>query len=258
MNKIFAVIIEDEKPAARLLMSMVERMRPDWDVTIIPGSINEAVLWFSQNPHPDLIFLDIHLSDGNSFDFISKAMPTSTIIFTTAYDEYAIQAFQVNSIDYILKPIHQERLLEAIEKYESAYNRNLKYQQEYLSNILENLVTPSSKRYRTRFLIYGAERYTTLSVDEIAYFYSENRITTAVTHIGREMVVDLTLDKLSEQLDPNKFFRANRQFIIGIDSIKKIEPYFNNKLIVGVVPPSKITITISREKLSSFKTWLNY
>ncbi|MGL4955930.1 MAG: LytR/AlgR family response regulator transcription factor [Bacteroidales bacterium] len=258
MNKILAVIIEDEKPAARLLKSMIERVRPDWSVAVIAGNIKDAVQWFSQNAHPDLIFLDIHLSDGNSFDFLSKAQPTSSIIFTTAYDEYAIQAFRVNSIDYILKPIHQERLLDAIEKYESSYHRSIIAQQEYLSNILEGISLPDKKRYRTRFLIAGIDKYTTLQIDDVAYFYSENRITTVVTHQGKELVVDFTLNKLCEQLDPNKFFRPNRQFIISIDSVKKIEPYFNNKLTVTIVPASKTMVTVSREKLTSFKTWLNY
>ena len=180
------------------------------------------------------------------------------IIFTTAYDEYAIQAFSVNSIDYILKPVHQERLVESIEKYENTYRSNLEFQQEYLNNILENISSPASKRFRTRFLIYGVDKYTTLQVASVAYFYSENRVTSAVTQSGAEVVIDFTLDKLGEQLDPNKFFRVNRQFILSIDSIKKIEPYFNSKLLVTVVPESRIQITISREKLSSFKSWLNF
>ncbi|MGL4410603.1 MAG: LytR/AlgR family response regulator transcription factor [Bacteroidales bacterium] len=257
MNNIFAVIIEDEKPAARLLKSMIEKGRPEWRVEIISGSVNDAIEWFANNDHPDLIFLDIHLSDGNSFDFISQARPSSIIIFTTAYDEYAIQAFQVNSIDYILKPIKQERLIEAIEKYETLFLRE-DDRQEYLNNILDTISLPSKKRYRTRFLIYRSDNYITLQVDHIAYFYSENRITTAVTLQGKELVVDLTLDKLTEQLDPNKFFRANRQSIISIDSIVKVEPYFNNKLYVHLNPQSKVPVTISREKLTMFKEWLNY
>lgn|SRR5574344_67452 len=258
MSKITAIIIEDEKPAARLLKSMIEKIRPSWSVSILAGSIEESVLWFSQNIHPDLIFLDIQLSDGNSFDFISRARPTSTIIFTTAYDEFALQAFRVNSVDYILKPVHEERLKEAIEKYESSFIRRDIIQQEYLNNILETISSPLSKRYRTRFLIAGPDNYITLQVDEIAYFYSENRISTAVMHNSGEFSVDFTLDKLIEQLDPNKFFRANRQFIVSIDSIKNIEPYFNHKLCVHLFPVPKISVIVSREKLTAFKAWLNY
>ncbi|MGL4993584.1 MAG: LytR/AlgR family response regulator transcription factor [Bacteroidales bacterium] len=257
MNSTFAVIIEDERPAARLLKSMIEKYRPEWRLQIIPGSVQEAIDWFQENEHPDLIFLDIHLSDGNSFEFITKSRPSSIIIFTTAFDEYAIQAFKVNSIDYILKPIKQERLIEAIDKYEALFPRN-RVNSDYLNNIIETITRPSQKRYRTRFLIYRSESFITLQVDDIAYFYSENRISTAVTHTAREFVVDLTLDKLSEQLDPHRFFRTNRQSIISIDSIVKVEPYFNNKLFVHIFPQSKVPITVSREKLSMFKEWLNY
>jgi|SRR5574344_100235 DNA-binding LytR/AlgR family response regulator len=258
MSKITAIIIEDEIPAARLLKSMIERIRPLWSVSIIAGSIEESVSWFSENTHPDLIFLDIQLSDGNSFDFISRARPTSTIIFTTAYDEYALQAFRVNSVDYILKPVHEERLIEALEKYESSFNRQEIIQQEYLNNILECISSPLPKRYRSRFLIAGPYKYTTLQVNDIAYFYSENHITTAITHHNGAFSVDFTLDKLNEQLDPSRFFRVNRQYIINIDSIKNIEPYFNHKLCVHILPTPKVPIMVSREKLSTFKSWLNY
>ena len=220
MNKLNAIIIEDEVPAARLLHSMITRLRPQWTLTIIPGSVDEAVAWFKDNPQPDLIFLDIQLADGNAFDFLSAVHPSSIIIFTTAYDQYAIRAFTVNSIDYILK--HKER------------------------------------RYRTRFLIYGADRFWSLQVTDIAYFYSENKITFAVTQKGQEHIIDLSLNKLMEQLDPEQFFRANRQIIISIASIDHAEPYFNGKIVVSVLPPYKAQITISEEKLSSFKLWLNY
>ncbi|MEG1545761.1 MAG: LytTR family DNA-binding domain-containing protein [Bacteroides sp.] len=258
MNNVSAVIIEDEIPAARLLHSMVKRLRPDWQLTILPGNIEEAVKWFDEHSHPDVIFLDIQLSDGNSFDFVAEAKPSSTIIFTTAYDEYAIRAFSVNSIDYILKPVDEERLKEAIGKYEASLGRTSMPVKEYLDNIIESLSKPIDKRYRTRFLISGTDKFTTLQVSDIAYFYSENRITTAVCYNGKEQFIDLSLDKLSEQLDSDKFFRANRQFIIGIDSIKKIEPYFNNKVVVLVTPVSKEKILVSREKITSFKMWLNY
>ncbi len=125
MNKLNAIIIEDEVPAARLLHSMITRLRPQWTLTIIPGSVDEAVAWFKDNPQPDLIFLDIQLADGNAFDFLSAVHPSSIIIFTTAYDQYAIRAFTVNSIDYILKPIDETRLLDAIIKYETLQNKGI-------------------------------------------------------------------------------------------------------------------------------------
>lgn len=258
MNKLKAVIIEDEIPAARLLSSMVGRLRPAWDITVLPGNVEETVQWFAANPHPDVIFLDIQLADGNSFDFLSQANPTSTIIFTTAYDEYAIRAFSVNSIDYILKPVDEKRLLEAIVKYETLTTRpNDKSGEDYLATVLDSL-QPREKRFRTRFLISGVDQFRTLEVADIAYFYCENKITFAVTHSGKEHMVDLPLDKLAEQLDPDRFFRANRQILLCISSIKHIEPYFNGKIIVRTKPLNKDRITISKEKIAAFKLWLNF
>ena len=257
MSKLNAIIIEDEVPAARLLHSMISRLRPQWNLTIVAGNVDEAVTWFKANPHPDLIFLDIQLADGNAFDFLSTAHPSSIIIFTTAYDQYAIRAFTVNSIDYILKPIDETRLLDAIIKYEALQGSGIPQSKEYMDTLLDTL-QHKDRRYRTRFLIYGADRFWSLQVADIAYFYSENKVTFAVTRKGQEHIIDLSLNKLMEQLDPEQFFRANRQIIISIDAIDHAEPYFNGKIVVSVFPPYKSQITISEEKLSSFKLWLNY
>lgn len=257
MNKQQVVIIEDEVPAARLLHSMVVRLRSEWDIIVLPGSVEEAIDWFASHPHPDLIFLDIQLADGNSFDFLSAARPTSAIIFTTAYDQYAVRAFTVNSIDYILKPVDEQRLQDAIRKYEQLHNSHNTRPDDYLSTLLDTL-QPKEKQYRTRFLIYGADSFRTLQVSDIAYFYSENKITFAVTRSNQEHVIDLSLNKLTEQLDPDRFFRANRQVILCIDAIDHAEPYFNGKLSVTARPPFKGKITISEEKLSAFKRWLNF
>lgn len=250
-----AVIIEDELPAARLLASMLRRFRPQWGITVLPGTIEDSVEWFATHSHPELIFLDIQLSDGNSFDFLSQARPSSVIIFTTAYDEYAVRAFNVNSIDYILKPVDESRLQEAIVKYETLISRP--HPADYLEILLESLQSPA-KRYRTRFLIAGTERYRPLTVEEIAYFYSENKLTFAVTHTAQEHIIDLSLNKLSEQLDPDRFFRANRQMLLCVDAIVHIEPYFKGKISVALCPPYKSIVTISEEKVSAFKLWLNF
>lgn len=257
MSKLNAVIIEDEIPAARLLHSMVTRLRPEWNVIVLPGNVEEAVQWFNNNEHPDIIFLDIQLADGNSFDFLSAAQPSSIIIFTTAYDQYAIRAFTVNSIDYILKPVDEKRLLDAITKYETLLGNSDWKSEEYFDTLLDMLQS-SEKRYRTRFLISGAEKFRTLQVSDIAYFYSENKITFAVTHSGQEHIIDLSLNKLTDQLDPDRFFRTNRQTIVCIDAIIHAEPYFNGKMIITVKPPYKGKITVSEEKISSLKLWLNF
>ena len=175
MSKLNAIIIEDEVPAARLLHSMITRLRPQWTLTIIPGSVDEAVTWFKENPQPDLIFLDIQLADGNAFDFLSAVHPSSVIIFTTAYDKYAIRAFTVNSVDYILKPIDETRLLDAIIKYETLQNKGIPQPQEYLDTLLDTL-QHKERRYRTRFLIYGADRFWSLQVTDIAYFILKTKL----------------------------------------------------------------------------------
>lgn len=256
MNKTRVAIIEDEIPAARLLHSLIARLRPTWEITVLPGNVEEAAAYLATNPHPDLLFLDIQLSDGTSFELLSQAKPSSAIIFTTAYDEYAIRAFSVNSIDYILKPVDERRLAEAIAKYESQ-NLAIPRPEDYIDTLLD-VLQHRDKRFRTRFLIAGADRFRTLQVADIAYFYSENKVTTAVTFAGDICVVDLPLSRLEEQLDPNLFFRANRQILLCINAIVHIEPYFNGKVSVTVKPPYKATITISEERLTSFKMWINY
>lgn len=256
MNKLRAAIVEDEIPAARLLRTLLARLRPAWEIEVLPGSVEEAVQWFAVNPHPDLLFLDIQLADGTSFDLLSQVRPSSAVIFTTAYDEYAVRAFSVNSIDYILKPVDEERLAESIERYETLRERILR-PDDYLETLLDALQR-REKRFRTRFLIAGVDRFLTLPVEEIAYFYSENKVTTAVTFAGRNHVVDLPLSRLEEQLDPDRFFRANRQVLLSVGAIERIEPYFNGKVSVAVRPPHKEKITVSEERVPLFKSWLNY
>lgn len=257
MNNLKVAIIEDEVPAARLLHAILRTLRPQWEIIVLPGNVEEAAEWFGSHPHPDLLFLDIQLSDGNSFDFLSAVHPSSVIIFTTAYDQYAIRAFTVNSIDYILKPGEEERLSEAIVKYESLINTGVSYTWEHLKAILGSLQHPA-KHYHTRFLISGVEKFRPLEVSDIAYFYSENKTTFAVTYSGQEHIIDLPLLKLEEQLGPDQFFRANRQILLCIKAINHIEPWFNGKIVVFVKPPYKSRITISEEKITAFKLWLNF
>lgn len=257
MNPLNVIIIEDEIPAARLLHSMVSSLRPEWEVEIVHGSVDDAVEWFTSHPQPDLIFLDIHLTDGDAFDFLSAVHPKSAIIFTTAYDQYAIRAFSVNSIDYILKPVDEKHLSNAILKYESLYSQKWVRSGEYMETLLEALKHPD-KKYRSRFLISGSNEFWSLQVEDVAYFYSEEKTTFAVTSGGREYIVDLSLNRLEEQLNPEQFFRANRQMILNIDAIDHATPYFKSRIKVMVNPAFKSDIIISEGKTSAFKLWLNY
>lgn len=259
MNKIQAVIIEDEFPAARFLHSMLQEIRPEWEITVLPGTIEDSVKWFAENPHPDILFLDIQLNDGNSFLFIEQANPQSVIVFTTAYDEYAVQAFTVNSIDYLLKPIHKDRLANAIRRCERmmALNNNSLNKLLDLEQLLKDIAEKKDKQYRTRFLISAPRHFYTIQVADIAYFCSEDKVTFAVTQDGKSHIVDFPLNKLEEQLDGKQFHRVNRQFILSVDSILDIQPYFNGKAIIKVRPSYDGVIQISREKVPVLKLWLD-
>lgn len=258
MSKIKAVIIEDEYPTARLLNAMIASLRPDWQVTILPGSVSGAADWFSRNEQPDIIFLDIHLQNGDAFELMEQAAPAGLVIFTTAYDEYALQAFTVNSIDYLLKPIREERLSDAIAKFERLSQRQVGMQNQTIQQILQTLKNPPPERlYRTRFLISKGGEMHVVHAADVAFFYTEERKTFAVTYENRTYMLDMRLDALTEQLDPKQFFRTNRQTIVNVHAIKRIEPYFHNSVVVHTQPECSEKITVSKERLTAFKNWLN-
>lgn len=255
MNKMNVAIIEDEKLSALRLERMIKEIRPDWSVNILPGSIYKAFEWFSQaERHPDLIFLDIQLADGTGFDFLSMTKPESVIIFTTAYDQYALEAFKVRSVDYLLKPINDEELKNAINKFEDL---TLVKDKPVVSDYEQNLIQ-MPKRYRERILITNKNTSQILYVNDVAFFYQINKVTIAITFKNQEIIINSTLDKLMSELNPDIFFRANRQFIISIHSIDGIEPYFNNRITVHTMPKAPEKIIVSKEKAGLFKIWMNY
>ena len=260
------VIVEDELHSARMLKGMIKQIRKDWEVLETIESVKQGVSWFETNPSPDIIFMDIQLTDGISFSILEKVKIQTPIIFTTAYDDYAIQAFKANSIDYLLKPMKEENLRAAIEKYEkilkmaAQYTTEEKselaiYKQDY-SDILDAL-NSGNKVYRKRFLITGSKDFFKIETKDIAYFYTINRVTFAVSFGNREHAIDFTLEKLEEQLDPTQFFRANRSQIINLDAIGRFEAFFGGKLNLKLIPPFKETITISRLKATEFKNWID-
>ncbi len=252
-----AIIVEDEIHNYRLLKGMVEKLRPDWNIAEWLESVKSTVVWLENNPAPDLIFMDIQLTDGISFSIFDNIQVDSMVIFTTAYDEYALQAFQVNSIDYLLKPVKLEKLEQAIEKFEhlmSPQKNNSDFKPDY-HELLE-AITKGEKKYRKRFLISGATSYFKLNVEDIAWFYTESRVTTAVTFKNKQYPVDLTMEKLEDQLDPSIFFRVNRSTIIHINAVQKFENHFGGKLILRLIPPFNEPITISRLKATEFKEWI--
>ncbi len=251
------IIVEDEQHNYRLLKGMVEKLRPGWVIKDCFESVKQAVSWLKENPAPDLIFMDIQLSDGISFSIFEQVKVESMVIFTTAYDEYALRAFRVNSIDYLLKPIKEDKLKVAIEKLEKMYPlETIIFDDKPDYHELLNAIVKGEKKYRKRFLISGASSFYKIESQNIACFNTENRVTTAQTNDGKKHIVDLTIEKLEEQLDPELFFRANRSTIININAIRKFENYFGGKLIVRLVQPFNEAITISRLKAGDFKKWI--
>lgn len=251
------VIVEDELHNSRMLNGMIKSLRPDWEILASLETVKQSVEWFNNNEHPDLIFMDIQLTDGICFSIFDNVKIESMIIFTTAYDEYAIQAFKVNSIDYLLKPIKEEKLELSITKFERLFNNTSEDNNQKSYDAILKAIKKGEKTYRKRFLISGSTSFFKIETQDIAYFYTVNRITFAVMYDKKEHIVDFTMEKLEEELDPDMFFRANRSQIINIDSIRKFESYFGGKLIVRLVDPFNEPVTISRLKASEFKNWLD-
>lgn len=251
------IIVEDELHNYRLLRGMVETLRPEWEITQWFESVKSTVQWLQNNPSPDLIFMDIQLTDGISFSIFEKVKVESMVIFTTAYDEYALRAFQVNSIDYLLKPMKNEKLLAAIEKFETMRHHSEEYARptpDY-HDILQ-AIKIGEKKYRKRFLVNGPTSFFKLDAKDVAWFSTENRITRANTFSGQSHIIDLTIEKLEEQLDPEVYFRTNRSSIVHINAIRKFENHFGGKLILRLINPFDTTIIISRLKASDFKEWV--
>ena len=247
------IIIEDEKPAARRLSRLLSELGVE--VSTMLHSVEESILWFNENEHPDLIFLDIQLSDGLSFEIFETIEIKSAIIFTTAYDEYALQAFKLNSIDYLLKPIDDEELEVAVKKY-----RNLKPEPEKLAldfeDIKKLLVNPLEREYKKRFTARVGQHLKIINADEVECFYSENKGTYAATLDGRNYLLDITLENLENELEPKIFFRVSRKFYVNINHIKDIVSYTNSRLQIKVNRYNEQEIIVSREKVKDFKLWL--
>ncbi len=249
------LIIEDEKRAAQRLVNLIEETDKNIVVLDILESIEESVNWLTANTQPDLIFLDIHLSDGLSFSIFNKVNISSPIVFTTAYDEYSLKAFDLNSIDYLLKPIDKTKLERSLTKWKN-FHRSTVNQNNDLKTLLETIKS-KNKIYKTRFLISKADSFVIVPTEEIAYFYSEEKLSFIKTHNNMRYMLDESLDTIYDSLDPSKFFRINRQIIISINSIKAIHNYFNYKLKLDITSPTEnLNTVISRLKVSEFKDWV--
>lgn len=241
------IIIEDEKPAARLLQRRIEKL--GYSVQTMLHSVEDSIHWLINHPQPDLIFLDIQLSDGLSFQIFEEVEVTSSIIFTTAYDEYALKAFKLNSIDYLLKPVDEEELEAAISKFEKQSKINLQFSQ--IKHLFDY-----NKTYKERFTTKIGTSIKMFSVEEVEIFYSENKATYAFTKEGKNYLLDYTLDKIEEIINPKQFFRVNRGQMIKIDAIKDISVYSNSRLKIILNKYSEQECVVSREKVNDFRNWL--
>ncbi|MGO4905196.1 LytR/AlgR family response regulator transcription factor [Flavobacterium sp. W20_MBD1_R3] len=251
------IIIEDEKPAARLLQRKLEKI--NIQVGVMLHSVEEALDWFSKNEHPDLIFLDIQLSDGLSFEIFEKVEIKSAVIFTTAYDEYALRAFKLNSIDYLLKPIDEDDLKIAVAKFKSLLPKQETQPQSLgidFEQIKKMLTNPFEKNYKKRFTVKIGQHLKVISIDEIECFFSENKGTYLHTFDNRNYLIECTLELLEQELDPADFFRISRKFIIPLKAIKEIVVYSNSRLKVILPSFKEEEVIVSREKVSDFKTWI--
>jgi two-component system response regulator LytT len=247
------IIIEDEKPAARLLQRKVEKL--GLSVKTMLHSVEEAVEWFTTNQHPDLIFLDIQLSDGLSFEIFEQIKINSAVIFTTAYDEYALRAFKLNSIDYLLKPIDEDDLEVAITKFKSQFQKSVVTNLDFEA-IKRMLINPIDREYKKRFTIKMGQQLKMIAIDEVECFYSENKGTYLHALDNRDYLLDNTLEQLETELDPAAFYRVSRKFIIPLKAIKEIQLHSNSRLKVILPTYKDDEVIVARERVNDFKEWL--
>lgn len=249
------LIVEDEELAQKKLQKTLAAVDASATVVGITDSIQSTVQWLQTNNSADLILMDIELADGQSFEVFNLVEVKAPVIFTTSYDEYALKAFKVNSVDYLLKPIQTEDLQAALAKYKKlAEVKNGDLNIESLVKQLQQQLQP--KEYRKRFLVKHAQKLVSVDVDDIRYFYSDGRLNFFKTADNKKYVVDYTMDELEEMLDAEKFFRISRSFYVSINSIDKIDDYFGNRLILQLTPVVDKEALVSREKVSDFKTWM--
>lgn len=246
-----ALIIEDEIMAAQTLQKLLEEVSPGVEITNVLDSIEESVEWLQQNTMPDLIFMDIHLADGSAFAIFEQVNVTCPVIFTTAYDEYALKAFEVNSIDYLLKPVSKDALEHALNKYHNLAEKRVNAEQ------IEKLLTQlgEKKNYRKFYLMPERDKLIPLAVQNIAYLYIDAKTVKIISKEGKTYYVSSTLDDLMDGLDPYLFFRANRQFIVARDMIKDVSVWFGNKLAINLTVDVPERIIVSKARVAEFKTW---
>jgi DNA-binding LytR/AlgR family response regulator len=250
------VIVEDEKPAAERLEMLLKRVHPDAEILQVLGSVESSVRWFSENPgKADLVFMDIRLTDGLSFDIFKQVRINQPLIFTTAYNEYALEAFRVNSIDYLLKPVSPEDLDRSLNKL-SSLRENLmeghhRIEYEELARVLGEL----QKSYKSRFMVKVGDHIRSVPIENILLFFADGRVVYILTDQGREYIVDFKMEELDEVLDPEVFFRINRSYSVNINAIRDVIIHSNSRLKILLNREFERELIVSREKVNPFKLW---
>jgi DNA-binding LytR/AlgR family response regulator len=247
------IIVEDEIKAAKSLANMITSIKPEAKIVATIQSIERAVTYFSENERPDLIFMDVQLSDGICFDIFKAVKITSPVVFCTAFDEYTLEAFKSNGIDYIVKPISKESIVNAFKKVEELKNFFQQSNQPDISELITKLGSPEGKK---TFLVFQDNKYITVPTDTIAYFYIKREATTIVCFDKQEYVLPQSLDHVHSLLAPSQFFRVNRQYLINFSAVKETERYYTRKLFVRLVLPTPDTLLINKEKMYEFLNWL--
>jgi len=250
------IIIEDEISASDRLQRLLKTIDNNIEIIAVINTVEDAINWFANNTHPDLIFMDIQLLDGMSFEIFTEVDIKSPVIFATSFDNYAIQAFKVNGIDYILKPVDIEELKKGLNKFKLLQNTFSKKNTPNIDSVIKTMNINTGK-YKSRFLLKRGQYFTSVSAEDIFCFYIENQLVSLITAKKDCFSVDYTLDELEQILKPETFFRANRQCILNISAVASVHNYFNGKLKVLLNIPFENEIIISREKASSFKNWLD-
>jgi DNA-binding LytR/AlgR family response regulator len=248
------LIIEDEQPAAQRLETLIKAIVPDAYVLGKLDSVKTSVEWFNRYEQPDVVFMDIQLADGISFSIFEKCEIKSPIIFTTAYDEYAIKAFKVNSVDYLLKPVDKDDLSNALNKIKTLSGS--RSNDELISN-LDEAIKMLTRKYKSRFVVKVGEHIKTIDVGELYFFFSQDKTTFCVNKEGRNIILDYSLEELEEMLNPEKFYRINRKYLISSESIKDIISYTNSRLKLVLKSSQDNDIIVARERVQDFKGWLD-
>ncbi len=250
-----AVIVEDESIASRRLASLIAEIAPEIEIVGQLTSVENAIKWFHTNPIPQLIFLDIQLNDGYGFDILDQLDTHPPVVFTTAYNEYAIRGFKYNGLDYLLKPIDKNDLKIALKKFKQANKQNYTLLDDDKLDQIKNLF---DKEYKHRFMVKVGNQYKSYNVEDIAYFKSHEGLIFFYTHKGQPYPIEYSIDQLEEILNPINFFRINRKFMVSVQAVGEIHSYFNSRLLLKLVPKEEEQVIVSRERTTNFKKWLDF